>query len=91
MSRRNTECKVCKNMFHACGSCGLVGWENEICTNECYETFRQEKREDFKEKFSNLLKDKQTCKDLLDIIENPKDYDQYIIRIFSEMLEEAIK
>jgi hypothetical protein len=91
MSRANKECIVCKNMFHACGSCGLVGWENEICTNKCYKEYREQKREEYEEKFSNLFKDKQLCKDLFDAIEDPRDWDGYITNILSEMLEEVIK
>lgn len=91
MSRRNTECKVCKNMFHACGSCGLNGWENEICTDKCYQEFKQERREDLKEKFFNLFENKEICQYLYDVIEDPKDYDGYRLNIFVELLGEALK
>ena len=90
MSRVNQMCLICKKMFHACSSCGLVGWENEICSDKCYKEFRKQKREEYQEKFSNLFKDKQMCKDLFDVIQDPRDWDGYIIGILSEMLEEEI-
>lgn len=29
-------CKQCGEKFHACFSCGLIGWEWDYCTESCY-------------------------------------------------------
>lgn len=83
--------KSCNERFHACGSCGLNGWENHFCNQDCFLEFKKKHLLFLKDNFKELLENKNLCQKLSNLIDDPDDYDRYRLDIFFEFLKSQIK